>query len=452
MFENSQGSAVAPSRPSVLTRRRVVVRNVAARELLTDSAPACAVFDLDTADELITALHAAYPRSVRAMHTVAAKAVPLRAILKHFAGRGMGCEVASPGELALALDAGFVPDRIIYDSPAKTISDIAVAVQFGVPFNIDNFEELARVDRLAADRTTLPSIGLRINPQSGAGAIEAMSTATPTSKFGIGLADAREQIIQAYIDRPWLTQIHVHSGSQGLALTHTALDVSLVVDLAEEIERRAGVQRIWRIDVGGGLSVNFTSDATTPTFADHCAALKAASPVLFTGKYQIITEFGRSLTAKAGTLLGRVEYVKQAGPRTIAVTHLGVHVAARTVFMPDAWPLRVEVYDQFGDPRLSEPDPDRLYDVAGPACFAGDLIATGRALPTVETGDIIAVPDTGGYYVSNHFSYNSLPRPAVYAARGEGVLTLVRRAQTISEVVAESGEAELRELTTATTE
>lgn len=423
------------------------MREVAVRGLLTDESPLCAVIDLDTLDELVSSLFDAYPATTDYLHTVAAKSVALRPILSHLAGRGIGCEVASPGELRLALAAGFAPERIIYDSPAKTISDIREAFTYGVSCNIDNFEELARVDLIVKDWAgPIPQLGFRVNPQSGAGSIEAMSTATPTSKFGVGLTDGRNELIAAYVSRPWLNQIHVHSGSQGVPLVHTAEDVASIVQLAEAIESAAGEQRIRTIDVGGGLSVNFDSDETTPSFGDHALALEAATSSLFSGKYRIATEFGRSITAKAGILLGNVEYVKRAGPNRIAITHLGVQVATRTVFMPEAWPLRVEVYGPDGCVRRGT---EHVYDVAGPACFSGDLIATARTLPEITAGDIVVVPDTGGYYVSNHFSYNSLPRPAVYATRktvhGRSLM-LVRRAQEIREVVAESGETELREL------
>ncbi|MDZ8274794.1 diaminopimelate decarboxylase [Microbacterium aquimaris] len=442
-----------PSTESVASRREQVVREVARRGLLTDTEPVCAVLDLDTIDELASSLRAAYPAEVTVLHTIAAKAIPLVGVLKHFQKMGLGCEVASPGELELALAAGFEPDRVIYDSPAKSNQDIAQALALGVRFNIDNFAELARVDRLIAEhRGEIPSIGLRINPQSGAGSIEAMSTATTTSKFGIGLADYREEIVRAFAERPWLRQLHVHSGSQGVALEHTATDVARVVDLADAIEAATGAQQVDTIDVGGGLSVNFASDETTPSFSDHADALRQAAPDLFSGKYEIATEFGRSLTAKAGTLLGRVEYVKQAGPRSVAVTHIGVHVAARSVFMPQSWPLRVEVFTPEGTRREG---PSEVYDVAGPACFAGDLIATARTLPVIQPGDIIAVPDTGGYYVTNHFAYNSLPRPAIYARAtvdGRRSFSLVRRAQTIADVVAESGEVDLVEITSESTD
>ncbi len=434
-----------PTPDTLLRRREQLVADVARQEFIDDLHPLCGVMDLDTLDELMRSLSQAYPAGMPALHTIAAKAITLRPVLARFAQAGFGCEVASPGELRLALAAGFPAERIVFDSPAKTTTEIEQALELGISFNIDNFEELARVDQAIA-RVGVPRsvIGVRLNPQTGAGAIGAMSTATSTSKFGIGLADHREAVIAAFAVRPWLTQLHVHSGSQGLSLEHAAEGVRLITDLAAEITARTGHQQVRRIDIGGGLPVNFGSDDITPTFADHRTVLERVAPELFDGTYGLVTEFGRALTAKAGTIVARVEYTKVTGGRQIAITHAGVQVATRTIFGPGEWPLRIDVYDAQGRRRGEQP---QLQDVAGPACFTGDMLAVGRELPFVHAGDLVAVPDTGGYYFSTHFSYNALPRPAVYAVEtgsdGGRRWSLVRRAQTIEEIVTEAGEPSL---------
>lgn len=441
MLDSLPSPAVHPiSGTTVASRRHSAVAEIANRGLLTDTSPLCGVIDVDTLDELITALVSAYADVPGVLHTVAAKAITLRPILARFAESGFGCEVASPGELALALTAGFSPEHIVLDSPAKTTSELEYALALGISFNIDNLDELYRVDELVTETSRpLPHIGIRINPQTGAGAIGAMSTATLTSKFGIGLSDHRDELAELISGRPWITQLHAHSGSQGLALSHTARGVQLLVELADDVNRRSGRKQIRRIDVGGGLSVNFESDETTPSFADHREALQEAAPGLFDGTYEIVTEFGRALTAKAGTIVTRVEYTKRTGGRPIAVTHAGVQVATRTVFMPESWPLRLEVFQNDGQQRTT-PLVDQ--DVAGPACFTGDMLAVAHPLPLIESGDLIALPDTGGYYFSSHFSYNALARPAVY-----GVATIneerrwfeIRAAQSVHEIVSEAG-------------
>jgi diaminopimelate decarboxylase len=187
--------------------------------------------------------------------------------------------------------------------------------------------------------------------------------------------------------------------------------------------------------------VNFASDEETPTYAEYAELLAASAPGLFDGRYGLVTEFGRSLLAKHGTVLARVEYTKTSGARPIAVTHAGVQLATRTVYDPASWPLRVLAYDAGGRPRDGE---ETVQDVAGPACFAGDLLATARPLPLLRPDDVVALPDTGAYYFAHHYAYNSLPRPAVHGftvADDEETVSFatVRAAQTLDEIVAEAG-------------
>ncbi|GAA0035460.1 type III PLP-dependent enzyme domain-containing protein [Brevibacterium metallidurans] len=426
---------------------------------LSDASPVIGLLDLDEVDAAFTALTAAFAPETAVLHAVACKAVPLLPVLRLLAEAGAGCEVASPGELELALAAGFAPERIVFDSPAKTRSELRRALDLGVAINVDNWEELDRLDALRTEYPgTASAIGVRINPQTGVGEIGALSTATATSKFGIGLADpgAREALLEAFLARPWLSWIHVHSGSQGMTLDQIAEGVAAAVDLAREINVRAEGRQVTGIDIGGGLPVNFFGDEVTPTFADYRAVLDARVPGLV--DFDIITEFGRSLLAKAGTILTRVEYAKTTGGRRIAMTHAGVQVATRTAYAPSDWPLRVLPFTADGRPKADDPAEVIATDVAGPACFAGDLLAEDRLLPRLDAGDLVAVPDTGAYYFSNPFSYNLLPRVPVYGYRttgapgdgitdpgdrlGEGSLdfVLIRRGQTIAELLTEAGE------------
>ncbi len=258
--------------------------------------------------------------------------------------------MASPGELALARAAGIAPADTVLDSPAKTPAELRQALALGIAVNADNPQELARVDALVQSAPTASPVGLRVNPQIGGGAIGALSTATATSKFGVPLLDegAREWVIRAFLDRPWLTRLHAHSGSQGMPLEMMARGVEATYELAEEINGRAGRRQVDTIDIGGGLPVNFGSDEESPTHAQYARRLKARVPGLLDGRYGLVTEFGRSLLAKHGTLLARVEYAKEAGGRPIAVTHAGVQVATRTVYAPLSWPLRIAAYDAQG--------------------------------------------------------------------------------------------------------
>ncbi|WP_435596164.1 diaminopimelate decarboxylase [Streptomyces albogriseolus] len=435
-------------------RRDAAVRAAVEQGLLDTDAPLVALLDAtgirESAADLRAAFEAVTAPGTPVLHAFAVKASPLVPVLRLLREEGIGAEVASPGELALARAAGVEPGRTVLDSPAKTPAELREALELGIAVNADNPQELERIDALVAGTDVRSPLGIRVNPQVGGGSIEALSTATATSKFGVALRDegAREWVIQAYLDRPWLTRLHAHTGSQGIALTMMARGVAETYELAEEINRRAGRRQVDTLDIGGGLPVNFASEESRPTYAEYARLLKETVPGLFDGRYGLVTEFGRSLLAKHGTVITRVEYAKSAGGRPVAVTHAGVQVATRTVYAPESWPLRIAAYDAKGLPKEG---PAVVQDVAGPACFAGDLLAQGQELPLLEQGDYAAALDTGAYYFAHHYAYNSLPRPAVlgYAQDASGGITFatVRPAQPIEEIVAESGAAHADALT-----
>ncbi|MGW7127043.1 diaminopimelate decarboxylase [Streptomyces bobili] len=414
--------------------RRERILRAAVRQGLLDpeSALLAAFVDLDGVDGTVASLRAAFPASLQVLHAFAAKANCLVPVLEELRRGGMGCEVASAGELAQALEAGFDPADIVFDSPAKTRAELVRALSLGVTVNADSFEELERIDDILASRPSGSRIGVRVNPQVGGGTISAMSTATATSKFGVPLEDEgnRERLFQAYRDRPWLTWVHTHVGSQGCPLDLIAGGIAKAVAFAEEINTRLGRRQVTGIDIGGGLPVNFADDETTPGFETYVDRLREHTPALFSGDYEIVTEFGRSVLAKNGFMAAYVEYTKTVGGRPIAITHAGAQVATRTVFAPDAWPLRIEAYDPGGNAKAGPPV---AQDIAGPCCFAGDLLARDRTLPRLDTGDLVVVPDTGAYYFSTPFHYNSLPEPAVHGARvdadGEVTFRPLRPAQ-----------------------
>ncbi|MEU9718475.1 diaminopimelate decarboxylase [Streptomyces sp. NPDC047976] len=428
-------------------RRDRAVR-AAVEQGLLDREPVVCLLDLAgiraSAAALTEAFAAAVAPGTPVLHTFAVKAAPLVPVLRLLDACGLGCEAASPGELALARAAGVPAERTVLDSPAKTTAELRGALALGIAVNADNHQELERLDALVAAAPTRSPVGLRINPQTGAGSIGALSTATATSKFGFALRDpgAREGLVRAFAERPWLTRLHTHSGSQGVPLELIAEGVRELHGLAEEINAAAGERRVDTLDIGGGLPVDFASDGHAPAFGEYVAALRAAVPALFDGSYGLVTEFGRSLLAKHGLVLARVEYTKTTGGRRIALTHAGVQLATRTVYAPAAWPLRILAYDAGGAPRTGAPV---AQDVAGPACFAGDLLATARELPQLFPGDVIAVPDTGAYAFTAHYGYNSLPRPAVHGfapgPAGTVRFTLARPAQTPAEIVTEAGGA-----------
>ncbi|MGW4528943.1 diaminopimelate decarboxylase [Amycolatopsis sp. NPDC004378] len=419
------------------TDRKLRALSAAADRNLLD--PMAGFVDLAGLREAVEDLTKAFAPLGRVQHTVAAKACGLAPVLRFLGDLGIDAEVASPGETAVAEAAGLRGARLVLDSPAKTAAELEHALAEGTAVNADNFQELDRLDALVGEHPR-SVLGLRINPQIGAGRIGDTSTATTTSKFGVPLRDNRNRVIEAVTRRPWLTRLHVHVGSQGCPPELMAEGVAAVHDLAERINAEAGYRQITSLDLGGGLPVDFTSEDAGPTHADYVATLLAKVPALADCDYGFVTEFGRSLLAKNGFLVSRVEYTKVAGGRPIAVTHAGAQVAARTVLQPEHWPLRLTALDADGTPKTG---PEVAQDVAGPLCFAGDLLAKERPLPLLEPGDLVVAHDTGAYYFGAHYAYNTLPRPAVHgftvSERGDVEFTPIRRAQTVAELVGDAG-------------
>ena len=422
-----------------MSRKQNIIANAISAKIIDQDLTAIGVMDLDALKKTVDDVYQAFPANF--FHTFAVKANALVKVLAPLRKYGMGAEVASPGELMIARAAGFSAEEIIFDSPAKTIQDLRTCITHGISLNIDNLQELARVDRLMRDFPNTKSIiGFRVNPQIGAGKIGSTSTATATSKFGYALADGdnRQRLIEIYQARPWLKSIHTHTGSQGCELTLMADGVKAITDLAEEINEHIGNQQVTRLDIGGGLPVNFASDEIKPSFKDYADVLEAKAPLLFTNKYQVKTEFGRAIVAKNGVIITRVEYTKNSGGRHIATTHAGAQILTRTAFLPKSWPIRVTGYTSRGEEKTAQNSELVATDVAGPCCFAGDLICVNQSLPKLCVNDYVMVHDTGGYYFSNHFDYNSLPRVAIYTVSGTDdnlAIECIRAAESLEDVL-----------------
>ena len=395
-----------------------------------DDGPALAVFyDLDELRTGFREVERVFPPGT--LHTTALKANRLAAILTEALHSGLGAECASQGELVHALRLGFPSSNILFDSPAKTRSEIAFALSRGVILNVDNFQELERVSEaiVLAGGAGGARVGVRINPQVGAGSIAATSTATATSKFGITLDENRDALLAAFARYPWLRGLHVHVGSQGCAMDLLVRGARRVVDFASELRARGYAVEF--LDIGGGLSVDYGETDARPAFAEYGALLREQVPEIFDGSMRIATEFGRALHAKAGWVASRVEYTKSAGGRQIAVTHAGADLFVRTAYQPDKWPHRITVHDAHGALKHGARS---AWDVAGPLCFSGDLIAVGRDLPPIEQGDFIAVHDAGAYTLSMWSRYNSRLVPAVYGCEAEE-LRLLKAAETPEDLI-----------------
>lgn len=388
-------------------------------QLIEPSDTAVVFYDLDKIEDKLSQLRSAFPESTR--HAIAIKALPLVAILKKIAQSGFSAEVASWEEFQLAQAAGFSPSHIIYDGPAKTVEELNLAMQSRAHINCDSFEEVNRIAKLRQTQDCLATIGLRINPQVGAGDIESTSVATEQSKFGIPLLNNQEAILAAFQEHSWLKGLHVHIGSQGCSITLMCEAIKKVFELAEWLNEQLATQQLSILDIGGGLPVQYQSQDPLISMGDYVQALQEYIPELFTEKYQLLTEFGRWVLANAGWTLSRVEYLKSHLNKHIAISHMGADMFIRPCYHPDQWHHEISVLD----PNFKlKTENVKSYDIAGPLCFSGDFIARNRPLPEIVAGDYLCIQDTGAYTLSMWSRYNNrfVPKVIGYDTNGCSIL------------------------------
>lgn len=388
------------------------------------------VHDLDLLEERFESMQRSFP--VTATHAIAVKANPLIELLRPLVERGAGLEVASREEAHLALAAGASPRRIVYDSPAKTPDDLRWALATGLTVNADNLEELRRIVELPAHPGA--RVGIRVKPGVAEGSIAMTSVGGAGSRFGISVDQVMEDVVPLIRSHPIIQGLHVHVGSQGVALDVLVDAVRIAADLRAQICEAVDGSAISFIDIGGGLTTDYGDASVAPTIEDYAAALRARVPELFDGSLDVLTEFGRALLAGTAIAATRVEYVKSGATETVVVGHLGADFLLRPAYVPDRWSHRFSILDADGD--LAERQPVSC-TVAGPLCFAGDVIGRSVALPDPRPGDVLIIHDVGAYTLSMWSRHCSRGIPPVLAISDRAdAVTLLRRGETPEDIVA----------------
>lgn len=404
-----------------------------ARSRGMDVEPAVLFHDLGRMRARLVRLSGAFPPGT--LHAVAIKANPLVEVLRAAVSCGAGLEAASLEEVRLALAAGCPPDRIVYDSPAKTREEIAEALATGVRINADGLDELERIADLVRPRPTAGPdaaarkaaaaghIGLRINPQVGHGGIALTSVAGRRSKFGVPLEQA-EAVRAAFARHPWLTGLHVHVGSQGCALEQMVEGIRRVEALRQEIRGELGPSAAPVMDIGGGLPVAYRGEDRPPTLEQYVAALRRDVPTLFDDGTLLITELGRWVQAGCGFAVSRVEYVKEGPGGRTAILHLGADFLLRRAYHPDDWHHDFVALGPDATPKERPRSPCTL---AGPLCFGGDVLARDLPLPQLSPGDLVLIRDTGAYTLSMWSRHCSRGIPAVLGVDADDIRVLRER-------------------------
>jgi diaminopimelate decarboxylase len=338
----------------------------------------------------------------------ASKAFPCTAVLSLFAQEGLWVDVASGGELELALGAGFEPGRVVYHGNARSESELAVGLERGTGLIvIDNFEDIERLAMLTAGSGRRQAVLIRVTPGVEADTHAAISTGQPDSKFGFGVDDAREAIERvAAVAGLDLQGLHMHVGSQLLDLSPLRPGIEVLATL--------GSHAVY--DVGGGLGVDYGTGEDPPSIEDFVDTVASSVDELVGPGRRLLVEPGRALVANGGVTLYSVMSVKRNVSTWVAVDG-GMSDNLRPMLYGARY--EVQVADRLGGSTRCH--------VAGKHCESGDVIVRDALLDDPRPGDVLVTPGTGAYGHAMANNYNGVPRPPVIFCRDGDARVVVRR-------------------------
>ncbi|GIG71466.1 alanine racemase [Phytomonospora endophytica] len=369
--------------------------------------PVCVyVYDLDAFTERIAATRAALPPGTRLMYAM--KANPFPAVVARAAHECDGIEVASGGELTLALTMG--ARSIVFGGPAKTDEELAAAIDASVrvdlTVNVESVHEARRLDRLASATGRVVPVALRVNRRAAVPEGSHQMTGTPTP-FGIDVAElpAAVELVrgQPGLDfRGW----HLHAMSNNLDADAHADFIAGSLRFARSAERRLGVSaRV--LNIGGGIGVDPAGgrDFDLARFAARARRLGRGGP-------ELVAEPGRYLIGEAGWYAAEVLDLKRNHGRTFAVLRGGTH----HLRLPAAWgyshPAEVLPVEEWDYPWPRPEVTDTVVDVTGELCTPRDVLARGLPVGRLRVGDVLVFGRVGAYGWSiSHHDFLSHPHP-----------------------------------------
>ena len=380
--------------------------------------------------QFVQAFGERYPNS----HAVyASKAYINPALARIFAEEGLGLDVVSGGELAVA-QAGDVPlDHVYFHGNNKTPAELEEAVSAGIGrIVVDNFYELDLLERICADVGKSQDILVRVSPGIDPHTHAYTTTGIIDSKFGFSIqtGDAERAILQA-ISAPHLNLrgLHFHLGSPIFELEPYQAATDLVLRFASGL-REQGLE-LQEFSPGGGFAIAYTRDDDPPAASDYAEAivstLKATCTELGLDHPSLVIEPGRSIIGPAGVALYRIGAIKDIpGIRTYVSVDGGMGDNIR----PALYQASYEVLSA-NRPTV---EPDATVTIAGKYCESGDVLASDILLPAPSAGDVIAIPAAGAYCPSMASNYNLNPRPPIVLVK-DGESRLIRRRESYADMM-----------------
>jgi diaminopimelate decarboxylase len=409
-----EGSPVYPEKSRVNARGHLEIAGCDVVDLAAEFGTPAYVYAEDDMRARARAYRAAFEqRGADAEVLFASKSLPCTAAYRLFAEEGLSVDVASGGELHMALRAGFDPARIHMHGNNKSDEEILFAARSGVGHLIlDSFDEIDRCERLLEQSQ---NVLVRVTPGIKPSTHTYVQTGQLDSKFGFGLEDglaaqAIERVLASEVLN--LTGLHAHIGSQIFELEPYTLAIRAIGALAGD----------WCkiVNVGGGLGIAYTAEDEPPPIDAYVSVKVGAVAEVFGDDVRILIEPGRSLVGNAGITAYRVGTVKEVpGVRTYVAVDGGMSDNMRPM-------LYGSRYEALIADRAAE-SAGNVATIAGMHCESGDIIVRDALLAAPAVGDVLVTPATGAYGYAMASNYNGVPRPPVIFCRDGDARVVVRR-------------------------
>ena len=344
------------------------------------------------------------------------KALPCSAAYRVMREEGLSVDVASGGELRMALAAGFDPARIHMHGNNKSEDELRYAFDSGVAHLIlDSFDEIERAERLL-DRPQ--KVLIRVTPGIKPSTHDYVQTGQLDSKFGFGLADdLAARAVARVRESPnlELVGLHAHIGSQIFELEPYVRAIEVIADFCDSVDLAPEL-----LNVGGGLGIAYLDTDEPPSIEDYVEVKVHGVQRVFDPAPTILVEPGRSLVGNAGVTAYRVGTVKEIpGVRTYVAVDGGMSDNLRPMLYGSRY--EAVIADRAGE------TPDTLATIAGKHCESGDVLIRDTEVASPRVGDVLVTPATGAYGYAMANNYNGVPRPPVIFCRDGEARTVVRR-------------------------
>ncbi len=362
----------------------------------------------------------------------AAKAFICRALAQLMKDEGLGLDVVSGGELAIARSVNFPRDKIYFHGNNKSPAELTEALDWKIGrVVVDNFYELSLLSSLARERGRIQDILLRLSPGIDPHTHHLTTTGVTDSKFGFLLAQADEAVAQAQAS-PYLNLIglHLHLGSPIFEVEPYQQAIAIILDLAAKMKAKHGLD-LKEFSPGGGYALSYTADSPAPPISHYAQAIVTALTAdisnLGIDPPRLVVEPGRSMVGRSGVALYRTGATKEIpGIRKYVSLDGGMGDNIRP-------PLYGARYEALAASKAGSPDMEKV-TLSGRFCESGDILVKDVTLPILGAGDIIAIPASGAYCIPMSSNYNAFPRPPVIMVR-EGRARLIRRRESYEQLM-----------------